>query len=702
MSAKKSVKMALLVSASTCVCGAAISENLVTNALSFYGTPGLIETPTAETAEDGALIASYTQFGSTTRTALTFQLTKRLTASFRYSKVPDFETIGVDYFDRSFDLRFQVFDEQKYLPGISVGLRDFAGTGVLGSEYIVATKTIGEKLRVSAGLGWGRLGTYNDLGSPFGERPTDQLLTGGTANFDKFFKGPVAPFGGISYQATDRLTLKAEYSSDNYVIETERGLFERNSPWNFGVDYRFKNGVGVSAAYLYGSEFGVQVNLALSPKRPIVPLGNEKAPLPVERRPSRSTAPDDWGVEWASEARATPVLSERLSKVLEKDGIVVEAISVSGTQVELRVRNNRYQALPQALGRSARAMTRALPASVETIAITPVESGVPLSRVVFRRTDLENFENAASKEILARASIEDAARSPANLTQVPGIYPRFDWSLTPYVNLGYFDPDAPVRGDFGLRLSADYKIAPGWELSGSIRKKIAGNLDEVERESNSVLPRVRSDFALYAREADPALDHLTLAHYGRPGKDLYSRVTVGYLEKMFGGVSGEILWKPVNSRLALGAEVNWVKQRDFDQLLAFRDYEVVTGHASAYYSFGNGFHGQVDVGRYLAGDWGATISLDREFANGWSVGAFATFTDVSFEDFGEGSFDKGIRLKVPISFFTGQPSKKRLASTIRPLTRDGGARLRVDGRLYERVRVAHEPDLAKSWGNFWR
>ena len=136
----------------------------------------------------------------------------------------------------------------------------------------------------------------------------------------------------------------------------------------------------------------------------------------------------------------------------------------------------------------------------------------------------------------------------------------------------------------------------------------------------------------------------------------------------------------------MGVELNYVKQRDFDQRLGFQDYSIVTGHVSGYYKFENGFMAQLDVGRYLAGDFGATLSLDREFANGWKIGAFATLTDVPFDDFGEGSFDKGIRLEIPFAWATGKQTRKSYKNTIRPILRDGGARLDVDGRLYDSVR----------------
>jgi hypothetical protein len=246
-------------------------------------------------------------------------------------------------------------------------------------------------------------------------------------------------------------------------------------------------------------------------------------------------------------------------------------------------------------------------------------------------------------------------------------------------------------------------------LPGSVETFVIVPVVKGTRAIPSGLPRVRTDYAQYSREGDPALEYLTLAHYGRPGQNLYSRVTMGYLEAMYAGVSGEILWKPVNSRLALGAELNWVRPRDFDQMFGLRSRVTSSGtipefngHVSAYYAFGNGFHGQLDVGSYLAGDLGATVSLDREFANGWRVGAYATFTDANIDDFGEGSFDKGIRVTIPFGWALGKPARQSNTINIQSLTRDGGARLNVNERLYESVRDYHQPELAREWGRFWR
>ena len=43
-----------------------------------------------------------------------------------------------------------------------------------------------------------------------------------------------------------------------------------------------------------------------------------------------------------------------------------------------------------------------------------------------------------------------------------------------------------------------------------------------------------------------------------------------------------------------------------------------------------------------------TIDLSRSFPNGTKFGIFASFTDVSSDQFGEGSFDKGIYFNIPV------------------------------------------------------
>jgi len=710
--------------AATALISAAMGQSVAAQdnpSLNFYGTTGLIDMPSGEAQADGILSLGSAYFGPIRRNTLSFQITPRLSGSFRYLGVRKWtekctaenncKTSGVDdyptYYDRAFDLRYLLLKEGRYRPTVTVGFQDFIGTGLQSAEYIVATKHISPDIKVTAGLGWGRLGSNNPIGSPFGERPPiddgDSLFV----NTAQWFKGDVAAFGGIEWQINDKWGVKAEYSSDAYVEEVEnRETFEINSPFNFGVEYQHNASTRFGLYYLYGSQVGFSAQLAVNPR--LRPMGGVMGPgpNPVKPRPSRAADPEAWATDWVTQPDAKQILITNMNSRLERDGLAVEAMAFTATKVQVRLRNTRFDAESQAIGRVARTLSDVMPATVEVFEIIPVVNGVPTSMVTLRRADLESleFSTDAAAAMRAQVRITDAGRPLDGLVFATDLYPQFNWSLTPYLRLRLFDLDSPLKADVGLTLSASYQIRPGLILSGAVNKKLTGNLDQPPPDIATVLPPVRSHGDVYDALGDPALEKLTLAYYSHLAPNIYGRVTVGYLERMFGGISTEVLWKPVDSRIAVGAELNYVAQRNPDQGFGFDvyDYEVATGHVSGYFDLGKGYLAQVDVGRYLAGDVGATFSLDREFENGWKVGAFATFTDVDPEDFGAGSFDKGIRFEVPLNWLTGQASRQTKGLTLRPFGGDGGARLDVDGRLFETVRGYHQSGIDAQWGRFWK
>jgi Exopolysaccharide biosynthesis protein YbjH len=675
-----------------------------------FGTPGLIEMPSAISANDGEISGTLGFFQGELRNSFTFQITPRLSGTFRYAGVEDFD--GPDtgmYFDRSFDLRYRFNDEGEYLPMIAVGLQDFLGTGVYSSEYVVATKTLSDSVRVTAGLGWGRLGTDNGFSNPLGifsdsmnTRPDGFGAgeTGGTPSLDSFFRGDAALFGGVEWAINDTYTLKVEYSSDDqYRDRNGNPLFDRRSPINVGLTYRLSPAFQVGLSYLYGSELAFSGTILVNPNNRPFPSGLDAPPQPVMVRAGNVTAAQSWnGIEPSQVA-----ISEQLQDELRMEGIDLHAVEMTGTTARVRYTNVRYRSEAQALGRTARVLTQELPPSIETLTLEPMQNGIPLSATTLSRTDLERLENSVggTDAILARARIGEAGHDDGLVT-VPSDADPFTWGIAPYAYLILFNGDNPLQFAAGVELSAQYKFSPNLVFGGAIRQPLLTNTADAEVIVDDNVPVVRRNTEVYTEEGSPGIDYLTLAYYGRPASNVYSRVTLGYLERMYGGLSTELLYKPVNANWAVGIEANYVAQRDFDMLLGFQDYEVATGHASFYYAFDNGFLGQIDAGRYLAGDWGATFGIDREFNNGWRVGAYFTLTDMPFEDYGEGSFDKGIRVVIPTDFIFGNPTRSETGTTLQSLTRDGGARLDVDGRLYDVVRDGHRGELTDSWGRFWR
>ena len=137
-------------------------------------------------------------------------------------------------------------------------------------------------------------------------------------------------------------------------------------------------------------------------------------------------------------------------------------------------------------------------------------------------------------------------------------------------------------------------------------------------------------------------------------------------------------------------------------MFGLRDYETTVGHLSIYYDAGGMFEFEINAGRYLAGDWGATTTISRKFGSGWEVGGYATLTDVPFDTFGEGSFDKAIYVSIPIEWLISSPNLIQRRLTLRPITRDGGANLSSARKLNKQIKRSHNANFQREYGRLWK
>ena len=677
---------------------------------SFYGTPGLLEMPSAATPPEGNIAATLSYREGQFQTVFNFQLTDRLSGAFRYALVDLYDdttaTFSENEFERGFDLQYTLLEESTYAPEIAIGLRDFLTPGRFQSEYVVATKTIGSNLRVTGGLGWGAMGTVDGFDNPISsraDRPVfDESEPEGQLASDYWFAGDAAVFGGVEYQITDSWGVLAEYSSIAYDPAPYSPAVTAESPFSLGITYRPDPSMQISLAALNGQEWGISGSFILNANDRPSMSGLEPAPVPIRARSDAELRQTTWDRATLPEA----AIRTALAQGLREEGIALQSMQLTDTTARVRFTNNGYRSSAQALGRVARMMTQVMPASVGVFVLEQESRGFPLASVTLARSDLEALENrsGAAQAIYDRAIFADAG-SDEGLVPVSPFKPSFSWGFSPFFNIDPFGNNGAVSYDGGVRLNARYTFSPQLILSGTIVQSLFRNdAKDPGVDTTPELQDVRSDGQFYGDDSLPVLQNLTLNYYNRPGTDLYGRVTVGYLERMFGGISTELLWKPVDSPLGIGAEINYVAQRNTDVYFGFDeyDYSVATGHVSAYYDLGNGFHTQLDVGRYLAGDWGATVHLAREYENGVRISGYVTQTEVDYELYGNGSYSKGIEISLPEDFFTGQPSRGTYGTTLRTSSGDGGARLSVGGRLYDIVREAHTSDLSDTWGRFWR
>jgi hypothetical protein len=239
-----------------------------------------------------------------------------------------------------------------------------------------------------------------------------------------------------------------------------------------------------------------------------------------------------------------------------------------------------------------------------------------------------------------------------------------------------------------------------------LRQPIAGTLDDVKRGPKRGLAHVRSDFMYYHRDiaSNLYINYLTLNHFLKPHPNLYATINVGILELMHAGIRSEVIWKQNKKPYGFGLDLAQVQKRGTRANFRLIDEYYNTFLASLYYDMPNDWIVKIDAGKYLAGDYGSTVSMKRTFNNGWEFGAYATLTDVPFSRFGEGSFEKGLTIKAPLSWFTGKKSRSVMNAVIRPITGDGGAKLNLSREkyIYDIVNEYDEKNISDNWKRVYR
>ena len=99
----------------------------------------------------------------------------------------------------------------------------------------------------------------------------------------------------------------------------------------------------------------------------------------------------------------------------------------------------------------------------------------------------------------------------------------------------------------------------------------------------------------------------------------------------------------------------------------------------------------------MAGDKGITLDLSRRFQSGFTLGVFATKTDLSSAEFGEGSFDKGFYISIPTKLFYSDFRSGVISFGLHPLTKDGGAILNKHNSLIGILGDSNSSALIRDW-----
>ena len=659
-----------------------------------------MEIPNARSMQEGHLRFNFSGSFPNEYTSLTASPFEWLEATYRYTEIKDKKygpaaySGNQSYKDKGFDLKFKILNESHSLPAISAGLRDLGGTGITSSEYIVASKRI-NNLDFSLGLGWGLLGSEKSLNNPFTnlsesfrEREPYSGL-GGEFSYSSWFSGDTSLFGGLEYYIPRYgLKLNIEYDTSN---PDQSGFVEKvENRFNLGFDYFLSESLTLSAAVERGEVYRIGFNLKGNFVKDSIP---KPKPKTVQRLSTEqlNRAKNDKQIFYRS-----------LNKSLRDEQIFIQAANYNEDSVDVAVSSSRFFSATRTAGRTARIVSALSPQEVKKINIHSMNGDLEVNIMSLNREEFDqaSINNGSVNEILYKSKLYSSKSKPLHKEAdfMPKVlFPDFNWNMSPSLKHQIGGPEGFYLGQLLWKTDASIKFNRNLTLHTSFGVNIYDTFNDFRNPSQSIIPHVRSDVQEYLKEGKNNIQRFKLEYLTSLDSDLYARFDFGLIEEMFGGLGGEILYRPFNRKSAFGLSLHKLKQREYRQRFGFLDYETTTGHFSIYTDWPNKISSQLMFGKYLAGDKGFTLDLSRRFDTGFILGVFATKTNLTPEEFGEGSFDKGFYFSIPTKLFYADYKSGSISFGIHPLTKDGGALLNQHNSLFSILGDTNKQSILRDW-----
>ncbi|MDA9212549.1 YjbH domain-containing protein [Gammaproteobacteria bacterium] len=623
------------------------SDSFVYNSFNNHGVIGLVNMPSARFYDEASHGVTFYNGTPDQKITLTSAPYDWMEASFFYMNIEDNQLCRDDAFgstfcqgykDKGFNFKFKLKEEGVW-PAIAVGINDIAGTGYYSSEYIVGSYGI-NKTDFHFGVGWGELnGSSKSFKNPLGyiydgfnDRPTDQEEQGGQFQPGRYFSGKtISPFFGLSHAVNESLLFKLEH--DTTLTPGLVGYELPKQDFSYGIEYTFRNNftIGIS------SERGNYTSLKFVYKND--PLSEAGRFRPKKAYPAEG--------------------------------------------------DNKYTKLIKNLNANS--------IGVDSIIETPEFIGLELTQfthpnldIVEQIIDFSAYDAGINKEIKKElkvaslkgiSEIDEESKRNAELIYKKDTSRRFNTNTNFKIRPFFAAREGFFKWSLLLENDSEYIIADNFFFTSNLKFSIDDNFDDLTIPPKDTYPaQVRSDVKDYLRNIDEGIivGRAQFDYHLTPKTNHHIMLTAGILEDMFMGYGFEYLYLKEESNYGIGFEVFDVQKRDHMMKFGTLDYKNTVSSINYYYRNTNiiPFDLKISTGEYLAGDKGTTFEISRKYLNGMEFGVFASFTDVTSEQFGEGTFDKGIFFNIPVY-------GNFINYSWRPLTKDPGAKLNRKHTLHD-------------------
>lgn len=659
------------------------------------GTIGLNNIPSARMDEQGRIRAGISTLDPYMHGWLSFQLADPLSITLRQSAHISSLTEKADSLYPGLDIKLRLAEETRSRPEIALGLQSAFGHKRMAGEYAVLSKRF-HNFDFTAGLGWGRFGQANHLQSPLARtlghfdtgRPNDGL---NPSSADDWFTGnKTAFFGGVEYfTSIHGLSYKFDYFDDPYSAEKAAGNYDAPAPWSVALNY---------SPYEWGD-----ISLGMQ--------GTDK----VMARISLSTNIKDLRTPSAKDTPRTPfrpfrtglTLPAQMQSAAARDNIQLYEATASPSTAQARLLYTPHQTGPAQLSQAYTHMANHAGPSVEALRITPQIYNLQGQDITVSRRDLERAagpHKASAEEIWRHTEFTPSPAPPLLSPARPLEYgyglKSFEFVLDNHISLSEEDNGELYRSALVIKRSAP-KLFGFLDSFASLRVNIKDNLYHLtDLRPASPLP-VRSDVNDFTKNR-VALDTLYSAYTRTLTPDLHMAVLGGYLEEMYAGAGGEILYRPFGKRFALGAESWLAFKRDphSTSALSPNGDHIVTGHLNGWYDLpGIDTTLKISAGRYLAGDIGTSAGLIKTFENGAKLEGFISLSGEDDYDVLGGTTHQyhGVKLSMPLGGYKYAPRRSRIDLHAGPIGRDTAQRLENPLPLYETTEPFSLQHLSRHW-----
>ncbi len=658
------------------------------------GTLGLNTIPSARFDETGTVRVGAGASDPYMHSFIGFQLANPLYVSIRQSAEVSSLTDSAKRLYPGIDFKLKLLDETNTRPAVAIGINSALGHKKTSSEYIALSKRI-NNFDFTGGVAWGQLGSAGHIKNPLRAVSShfDSNRNYGseeTNYFNDWFTGEdIGFFAGAEYFTPIKgLSIKGEWGANDYIGERAITGFKAPAPWSVGLNYKPKDWVDISASAIGNDKLMARLSLQKNLKKWI-------------GKPYESSNKIDV---------LEPRLADKKTIKEQKKPSNVFKVETSDFITKASLELHKDDNTGVSIGRAAHYLSNVSKPTAEVIELNLNNNHLKGPSLKILRKDIEkaSLTHTSSPEEIwqkIKLSKQEKSKSDNKKRKDKSVKKvklnQFDFIYKSKVSLS--EDVAGFLGRDALVLETKSRLPFGFVAGVTPRLNLFDNLDRITDLRSNGFGVIRSNESDFASQR-VSIDRFFASWLHSFTPSTHVAVTSGYLEEMYSGTGGEVLYRPQQKTYALGAEFWQVRKRSPYTLLSYAAEKEnnTTAHLNLWYEVPKtNITSFARVGRYLGGDFGATVGLENKFDNGVKLKGFATVTDEADSNLfgGTSHLYSGVKLSLPIGNIPYVPKTSRIDFEVSPLARDSGQSLDNPMPLYELTEPLSYRQIERSWKN---